>query len=180
MKNRSHKICYQVMNAQSYCRIILLCPEIGKELWKRSALCSRSCDEHTCDEQHPVLSNTFSRHRLFFLLIMFNFTCDEQHLSNAANNSHLGSQMASLPLASNTFQGGACVASANKRPITNVYEPGFCKRVAQSWHSSLWLLQMSSCLMGRSLGLVWACVRTACAFQVQTSRACRLKSSRCR
>ena len=85
---------------------------------------------------------------------MFNFTCDEQHLSYATNNSNLGSQMASLPLASNTFQGGAYVASANERPITDVSEAGLCKRVAQSWHSSLLLLQTSSCLMGKSLGLI--------------------------
>ena len=105
---------------------------------------------------------------------MFNFTCDEQHLSNATNNSNLGNEMASQPLISNTFLGGACVASANERPITNVSEPGLCKRVGQSWHSSLWLLQTSSCLMWRILGPIWACVRTVCAFQVQTSRACCL------
>ena len=105
---------------------------------------------------------------------MFNFTCDEQHLSNATNNSNLGNEMASQPLISNTFLGGACVASANERPITNVSEPGLCKRVGQSWHSSFWLLQTSSCLMWRILGPIWACVRTVCAFQVQTSRACCL------
>ena len=64
---------------------------------------------------------------------MFNFTCHQQHLSDATKISILGNKMARKPLSSNTFLGGACVASANEQPITDV--------------SVFWLVQTSGLVM---------------------------------
>ena len=68
---------------------------------------SKTPDEHPPRQQHPLLSITFSRHRLFFLYMIYKSTPDEQHPSNATSNSILVNKMAKVPLISNTFLGVA-------------------------------------------------------------------------
>ena len=68
---------------------------------------SKTPDEHPPRQQHPLLSSTFSRDRLFFLYMIYKSTPDEQHPSNATSNSILVNKMAKVPLISNTFLGVA-------------------------------------------------------------------------
>ena len=68
---------------------------------------SKTPDEHPPHQQHPLLSITFSRHRLFFHYMIYKSTPDEQHPSNATSNSILVNKMAKVPLISNTFMGVA-------------------------------------------------------------------------
>ena len=103
---------------------------------------SKTPDEHPPRQQHPLLSSTFSRDRLFFLFMIYKSTPDEQHPSNATSNSILVNKMAKVPLISNTFLGVAWGAFLGQSPT--MYS-GFCKRAANHGPAWLWLLQTSWC-----------------------------------
>ena len=93
---------------------------------------------------------------------MFNFTCHQQHLSDATKISLLGYKMTKKPLSSNTFLGGACVASANEQPITDV--------------SVFWLVQTSGPVMTYQ---VWASANEHTMLMLKDLRPCFSFSQGC-